>query len=62
MKTLMSAAALKIIENNFSDESIFTSGAVLKKAFVMEGFTSKEANQLAIDSLKIVLKTISKLK
>ena len=62
MKTLLTEAAMKIIENNFSNDSILRCAAVLKEALMIEGFSEKVSNELAIDGIKITLRTISKLK
>jgi hypothetical protein len=61
MKTLLRDAALKIIENNFSDDVILRCTAVIKEAFIMQGFDTKTANEFAIDGMKITLRTISKM-
>tara|TARA_R110000796_G_scaffold90980_1_gene195048 strand:+ start:303 stop:494 length:192 start_codon:yes stop_codon:yes gene_type:complete len=62
MKNLLSTVAVRIIENNFSNESIYASGAVIKESFIMQGFSSEIANEFAVDALKIVMNTISKIK
>lgn len=62
MKELLSLTAMKLIENNLSNESILTCGSILKEQFIKEGFTRVVANDLTIDSLKIILLTINKIK
>ncbi len=62
MKNLLSEIAVKLIENNFSNESISICGAILKRAFIEQGFSPVVANTMAIDGMKITLKTINKIK
>jgi hypothetical protein len=62
MKNLLSEIAVKLIENNISNESILICGSILKRAFIQKGFSPVVANTMAIDGMKITLKTISKIK
>jgi len=62
MKNLLSEIAVKLIENNISNESILICGSILKRAFIQQGFSPVVANTMAIDGMKITLKTISKIK
>lgn len=62
MKALLRESAIKLIENNFSDDCMYRCMAVIKEAFIMEGFDEKTANHFAIDGMKITLRTISKIK
>jgi len=61
MKELFSLVAVRLVENKLSEESILICGSILKEAFVKEGFTRVLANEFAIDSLKIILKTLNKI-
>ena len=61
MKALLSQIAVKLVENNFSDECILICGSILKEAFIKEGFSRVLANEFAIDALKITLKTLTQL-
>jgi len=62
MKELLSLTASKLVENNFSDECILACGSVFKQAFIEQGFTRVLSNEFAIDSLKIIITTLSKIK
>jgi len=62
MKELLSQVAVKLVENNISDESILVCGSILKEAFVKEGFPRVLANEFAIDALKITLGTLNRIK
>ena len=61
MKELFSLVAVRLVESKLSEESILVCGSILKEAFVKEGFTRVLANEFAIDSLKIILKTLNKI-
>ena len=61
MKELFSLVAVKLVENKFSEEAILICGSILKEAFVKEGFTRVLSNEFAIDSLKIIMKTLNKI-
>lgn len=62
MKELLNQVAVKLVENNISDESILVCGSILKEAFVKEGFSRVLANEFAIDALKITLATLNRIK
>ena len=61
MKELFSLIAIKLVENKLSEESILVCGSILKESFVKEGFSRVLANEFAIDSIKIILKTLNKI-
>ena len=61
MKSILSDIAIKLIENNFSMECITLCGGILKEAFILQGFSRVVSNEMAIDGMKIVFKTIQQL-
>ena len=62
MKELLSNIAVKLVENNFSDEAIMICGSILKEVFVKEGYSLQVANEFSIDALKITINTLRSLK
>ena len=58
MKVLLSEIAVKLVENNFSEQSILICGSILKEVFVKEGYSRVLANEFAIDALKITMQTL----
>jgi len=62
MKELLSNIAIKLVENNFSDEVLMICGSILKEVFVKEGYSLQVANEFSIDALKITINTLKSLK
>jgi hypothetical protein len=62
MKELLSNIAVKLVENNFSDEVLMICGSILKEVFVKEGYSLQVANEFSIDALKITINTLKSLK
>jgi hypothetical protein len=62
MKELLSNIAVKLVENNFSDEVLMICGSILKEVFVKEGYSLQVANDFSIDALKITINTLKSLK
>ena len=62
MKNLLSNIAIKLVESNFSNESLQVCGSILKQSFIEQGFDRATSNEVAIDALQLSLKTISTLK
>jgi len=62
MKNLLSNIAIKLVESNFSNESLQVCGSILKQSFIEQGFDRATSNEFAIDALKITMKTLSTLK
>ena len=61
MKELMFLIAEKIATDN-KPNTIFICGSILKEQFMSMGFTRVLANEMAIDTLKIIMKTMINLK
>tara|TARA_R110000803_G_scaffold165406_1_gene228939 strand:+ start:52 stop:240 length:189 start_codon:yes stop_codon:yes gene_type:complete len=61
MKNLLSNIAIKLVESNFSNESIQVCGSILKQVFMEQGFDRATSNEFAIDALKITMKTLKGL-
>ena len=61
MKELLSNIAVKLVENNFSDEVLMICGSILKEVFVKEGYSLQVANEFSIDALKITINTLKSL-
>lgn len=57
MKTLAFEIALKIANDN-NPNTVFICTSILKEAFIMEGINTKDANYLAIDAIKIIMKSM----
>lgn len=57
MKELSFEIAKKIASDN-SKNTIIICCSILKEAFIIEGATNKQANIMAIDAIKIILKTM----
>jgi hypothetical protein len=57
MKELSFTIAQKIATDK-SPNTILVCCSILKEAFIMEGATIKQANDMAVDSIKIILKTM----
>jgi hypothetical protein len=62
MKNLLSNIAIKLVESNFSNESLLICGSILKQSFIEQGFDRATSNEFAIDALKITMKTLNDLK
>ena len=62
MKNLLLNIATKLVECNFSNESIEICGSILKQSFMEQGFDRATSNEFAIDALKITMQTLSTLK
>ncbi len=59
MKNLLSKIAVKLVESNFSDESIQACGAILKQSFMEQGLDRATSNEFAVDAFKRRLKQIT---
>jgi hypothetical protein len=57
MKELSFEIAKKIASDN-SKNTVIICCSILKEAFIMEGLSNKQANTMAIDAVKIILKTM----
>ena len=62
LKNLLSNIAIKLIESNFSNESLQVCGSILKQSFMEQGFDRATSNEFAVDALKITMQTLSTLK
>ena len=62
MKNLLSNIAIKLVESNFSNESLQVCGSILKQSFMEQGFDRATSNEFAVDALKITMQTLSTLK
>jgi hypothetical protein len=60
MKELAFMIAEKITNDN-SPETIMICGSILKDEFLKMGFTSVNSNTMAVDTLKIIMKTIIRI-
>lgn len=60
MKELSFMIAQKIATDN-NPNTIIICCSILKEAFISEGATKKQANIMAIDAMKIILKTMVKI-
>jgi hypothetical protein len=60
MKELAFLIAQKIANDN-SKETVLVCGSILKDAFILQGATKKQANIMAIDTLKIIMKSMVNL-
>ena len=60
MKELLFLIAEKIV-NDKSENNIIVCLSILKDEFINMGYSNVNANTMAIDSLKIVMKTLLKL-
>jgi hypothetical protein len=57
MKKLSFTIAQKIASDK-NPNTVMICCSILKEAFIMEGATSKQANAMAVDAIKIILKTM----
>jgi hypothetical protein len=57
MKELSFTIAQKIATDK-NPNTIMICCSILKEAFIIEGATNKQANTMAIDAIKIILKTM----
>ena len=62
MKNLLSNIATKLVESNFSNESLQVCGSILKQSLMEQGFDRATSNEFAIDALKITMQTLTSLK
>jgi hypothetical protein len=60
MKELAFMIAEKITNDN-SQETIMICGSILKDEFLKMGFNSVNSNTMAVDTLKIIMKTIIRI-
>ena len=60
MKELSFTIAQKIV-NDRNPNTIVICCSILKEAFISQGISKKDANTMAIDAIKIILKTIIKI-
>jgi len=61
MKELAFEIAKKIATDQ-QEDTIWICASILKKAFIMQGMSEKNANTMAIDSIKIILKAMVRVK
>ena len=57
MKALAFEIALKIANDN-NHNTVLICTSILKEAFIIEGINTKDANYLAIDAIKIIMKSM----
>ncbi len=60
MKELLFITAQKIASDKGPNTALICC-SVLKHAFILEGLSEKQANTMAIDAIKIIMKTMLKL-
>lgn len=60
MKELCFNIATKIATDK-SENTVYLCCSVLKDAFIMQGFSNKVSNEMAIDTIKIIMKTMLNL-
>lgn len=57
MKDLSFQIAQKIASDK-NPHTVFICASILKEAFILDGYSSKEANTMAIDGIKIIMKAM----
>lgn len=60
MKELCFNIATKIATDK-SENTVYLCCSILKDAFIMQGFNNKVANEMAIDTIKIIMKSMLNL-
>jgi len=61
MKNLMFMIAAKIAADQ-GRHTLLVCASILKDALIADGFTRKEANELAIDGMRIITRTMQNMK